>query len=155
MEHPGSSSVGPGGGVGSGAADRPLSHRHGARRWSVVALSVLGSSVCVSAVGCLCAFIYPILKELRAGRVRGEDGTAERILGFWSILVLSVVVGCICCVFSWTLTYLDSYQPGKGFLSPLSLAHSRDEPGHRFQVGYGAVVLNGIMAMLTVFWILT
>ncbi|XP_034465986.1 ADP-ribosylation factor-like protein 6-interacting protein 6 [Hippoglossus hippoglossus] len=155
MEHPGSSSVGPGGRVGSGAADRPLPHRPGPRRWSVVALSVLGSAACVSAVGCLCAFIYPILKELRAGRVRGEDGTEERILGFWSILVLSVVVGCICSVFSWTLTYLDSYQPGTGFLSPLSLAPLRDESGHGFQVGYGAVGLNGIMAMLTVFWILT
>uniref|UniRef100_A0A3P9B431 Uncharacterized protein n=1 Tax=Maylandia zebra TaxID=106582 RepID=A0A3P9B431_9CICH len=37
----------------------------------------------------LCALIYPILKELRAERVTGEDGTEEKMLGFWSLLVLS------------------------------------------------------------------
>uniref|UniRef100_A0A3P9DHV6 Uncharacterized protein n=1 Tax=Maylandia zebra TaxID=106582 RepID=A0A3P9DHV6_9CICH len=63
----------------------------------------------------LCALIYPILKELRAERVTGEDGTEEKMLGFWSLLVLSVLVGCICCVFSWMLTYLDSFQPGMDF----------------------------------------
>ncbi|XP_019957876.1 ADP-ribosylation factor-like protein 6-interacting protein 6 [Paralichthys olivaceus] len=155
MDHPGSPSAGPTGSVGSGAADPPFLHLHGLKRWSVVALSALGSAACVSAVGCLCAFIYPILKELRAGRVRGEDGTEERILGFWSILLLSVLVGCICCVFSWTITYLDSYQPGMVFLSPLALAPRRDVSDHRFHMGYGVVVLNGIMAMLTVIWILT
>uniref|UniRef100_A0A3P9D188 Uncharacterized protein n=1 Tax=Maylandia zebra TaxID=106582 RepID=A0A3P9D188_9CICH len=68
-----------------------------------------------SAAWFLCALIYPILKELRAERVTGEDGTEEKILGFWSLLVLSVLVGCICCVFSWMLTYLDSFQPGMDF----------------------------------------
>uniref|UniRef100_A0A3P9C9D9 Uncharacterized protein n=1 Tax=Maylandia zebra TaxID=106582 RepID=A0A3P9C9D9_9CICH len=63
----------------------------------------------------LCALIYPILKELQAERVTGEDGTEEKMLGFWSLLVLSVLVGCICCVFSWMLTYLDSFQPGMDF----------------------------------------
>ncbi|XP_040888071.1 ADP-ribosylation factor-like protein 6-interacting protein 6 [Toxotes jaculatrix] len=141
---------------GSGeSAARPFANRYGPRRWSVVALSVLGSCIFVSAVGCLCAFIYPILKELRAGRVRGEDGAEERMLGFWSILVLSVLAGCICCVFSWTLTYLDSYQPGMGFPTLLDLVHSRDVSGHGFHMGYGVVLLNGIMAMITVIWSLT
>uniref|UniRef100_A0A3P8RAQ9 Uncharacterized protein n=1 Tax=Astatotilapia calliptera TaxID=8154 RepID=A0A3P8RAQ9_ASTCA len=66
-------------------------------------------------LGFLCALIYPILKELQAERVTGEDGTEEKMLGFWSLLVLSVLVGCICCVFSWMLTYLDSFQPGMDF----------------------------------------
>ncbi|XP_054480069.1 ADP-ribosylation factor-like protein 6-interacting protein 6 [Anoplopoma fimbria] len=111
----------------------------------------------VSAVGCVCALIYPILTELRAERVMGEDRTEERLLGFWSILVLSVLVGCICCVFSWTITYLDSYQPARLLGSPPpTLDHMRDGwMDHGFHMGYGVAVMNGIMAMLTVTWSLT
>lgn len=144
------SGEGPGGSEG-----RPFTKRNGPKPWSVVVLSVLVSAVAVSAVGCVCALIYPILKELRSERVRVEDGTEEWMLGFWSILVLSVLVGCICCVFSWTLTYLDSYQPGMVLATPLTLAHFRDVSGHGFHMGYGVAVLNGIMAMLTVIWSLT
>uniref|UniRef100_A0A3P8NWD8 Uncharacterized protein n=1 Tax=Astatotilapia calliptera TaxID=8154 RepID=A0A3P8NWD8_ASTCA len=72
----------------------------------------------------LCALLHPILKELRAERVTGEDGTEEKMLGFWSLLVLSV--GCICCVFSWMLTYLDSFQPGMDFPTLWTVAHVRD-----------------------------
>ncbi|GAA6216198.1 ADP-ribosylation factor-like protein 6-interacting protein 6 [Lates japonicus] len=156
MEHPETYSAKPsvsvmsGEGLG-GSVGRPFASRNGPKRWSVVVLSVLGSAVAAAAVGCFCAFVYPILKELRAGRVRGEDGTEERILGFWSILVLSVLVGCICCISSWTLTYLDSYQPGMVFPTPLALAQF----SRGFHMTYGVVVLNGIMAMLTVIWSLT
>lgn len=139
--------MGPSGRVVSGEAPGGATGR-----WSAVALSALGSAVTVAAVGCLCAFIYPILTELRAVTVRGEDGSEERILGFWSVLLLSLSAGCICCAFSWTLTYLDSYQPGT--LVP-TLAHLRDVSGHGFLMDYGVVVLNGIMAMLTVIWSLT
>ncbi|XP_037618276.1 ADP-ribosylation factor-like protein 6-interacting protein 6 [Sebastes umbrosus] len=131
--------------------ERP--NRNGHKPWSVVVLSVLGSAVAVAAVGCVCALIYPILKELRAERVKREDGTEERMMGFWSILVLSVLVGWICCVFSWTLTYLDSYQPGRALGTPLTLTHFRDVSG--LHMGYGVAVLNGVMAMLTVIWSLT
>ncbi|XP_026157407.1 ADP-ribosylation factor-like protein 6-interacting protein 6 [Mastacembelus armatus] len=129
-----------------------FSNRSGSKPWSVVALSVLGSVLAVAAVGCFCALIYPILKELRAETVRGEDGTQVKILGFWSILVLSVFVGCICCAFSWTLAYFDSYQPGMVFPTPLALAHLRDVSGHGFHLGYGVAILNGIMATLAVIW---
>ncbi|XP_071320792.1 ADP-ribosylation factor-like protein 6-interacting protein 6 isoform X1 [Trachinotus anak] len=139
----------PGEGPGGRAA------RSGPRRWSVVGLSVLGSAVSVAAVGCFCALVYPILKELRAVRLRAEDGTEQRMLGFWSILVLSVAAGCVCCVSSWTLTYLDAFQPGMVFPTLLDLAHFRDVSGRDFHMGYGVVVLNGIMAMLTVIWSLT
>ncbi|KAG7502238.1 ADP-ribosylation factor 6-interacting 6 [Solea senegalensis] len=144
------------GSVASGEADaaatgrRLDADRRGHRKWSVVALSVLSSAVFVAAVGCFCALVYPIMKELRAERVRGVDGTEERILGFWSILVLSVLVGSICCVLSWTLTYLDSYQAGS-----LALSLFRDASDQGFLMDYGVVVLNGIMAMLTVIWSLT
>ncbi|XP_059184067.1 ADP-ribosylation factor-like protein 6-interacting protein 6 [Centropristis striata] len=127
----------------------------GRTRWLVVLLSALFSAGVVAAVGCVCALIYPILKELRAERVRGEDGTEQRMLGFWSVLVLSVLVGFICCVFSWTLTYLDSERTGVALGAPLTLAHFRDISGHGFHFGYGVAVLNGIMAMLTVVWSLT
>ncbi|XP_038572042.1 ADP-ribosylation factor-like protein 6-interacting protein 6 isoform X1 [Micropterus salmoides] len=135
-----------------GSAGRPFTNRNGHKPWSVVALSVLCSAGAVAAVGCFSALIYPILKELRVERVKGEDGTEERMLGFWSILVLSVLVGCICCVFSWTLTYLDSYQPGMAFPT---LANFRDVSDHDFYMSYGVAVLNGIMGMLTVIWSLT
>ncbi|XP_078099468.1 ADP-ribosylation factor-like protein 6-interacting protein 6 [Sander vitreus] len=140
--------------VPCGSTGQPF-NRNGPKPWSVVVLSVLGSVVAVVAVGCVCALIYPIFKELRAERVRGEDGTEERMMGFWSILVLSVLLGCICCVFSWTLTYLNSYQPGMGLGTPLTLADFRDGSGHGFHMGYSVAVLNGIMAMLAVIWSLT
>lgn len=136
-------------------AGRPLRSRNGPLPWSVVVLSVLGSAVAVAAVSCVCALIYPILKELRAETVRGEDGTEHRMLGVWSILVLSVLVGCICCVVSWTLTYLDSYQPGSVLGTQLTLAHLRGVSGHGLHLGYGVAVLNGVMAMLTVIWSLS
>ncbi|XP_029308042.1 ADP-ribosylation factor-like protein 6-interacting protein 6 [Cottoperca gobio] len=154
MEQAASNSVMSGEAPG-GSAGRPFTKRYGPKPWSVVVLSVLGSAAAVSAVGCVCALIYPILKELRAERVKGEDGTEERMLGFWSILVLSVLVGCICCVFSWTLTYLDSYQPIMELGTPLSLANFRDVSGYGFHMSYGVAVLNGIMSMLTVVWSLT
>ncbi|KAK9523741.1 hypothetical protein VZT92_017643 [Zoarces viviparus] len=138
-------------GQGLGGPGRPFTN--GPKPWSVVVLSVLGSAVTVAAVGCVCALIYPILKELRAEKVTAADWTEDRVLGFWSILVLSVSVGCICCVFSWTLTYLDSYQPAVVLGSPL--VHWRDVSDHGFHMGYGVAVLNGIMALLTVIWILT
>ncbi|XP_006802721.1 ADP-ribosylation factor-like protein 6-interacting protein 6 [Neolamprologus brichardi] len=108
--------------------------RNGPKPWPVVALSVLGSAGAVAAVGFLCALIYPILK------------------GFWSLLVLSVLVGCICCVFSWMLTYLDSFQPGLDFPTLRTVAHVRDASDHGLHVGYAVAVLNGIMAMLTIIW---
>lgn len=45
--------------------------------------------------------------------------------GFWSILVLSVLAGSICAVFSWIITYLDSYQLGKVPPTLLALFHFR------------------------------
>ncbi|XP_010791180.1 ADP-ribosylation factor-like protein 6-interacting protein 6 [Notothenia coriiceps] len=158
MEHRDCPSVRPGESLLSGEnecgrAGRSVTNRSGFKPWPVLVLSVLGSAAAAAAVGCVCALIYPILKELRAERVRGEDGTEQRMLGFWSILVLSVSVGCICCVFSWTLTYLDSYQPGIVSIKPMKPAHFRDASG--FNMGFGVAVLNGIMSMLTVIWSLT
>ncbi|KAM7365244.1 hypothetical protein PAMP_016189 [Pampus punctatissimus] len=131
------------------------SSRSSRRLWPVFALSVLLSSAAVAAAGSFSALIYPVLSELRSERVRGEDGTEVRMLGFWGILVLSVLVGWICCVLSWTLTYLDSYRPGMVFPTPLTLTCFRDVLGHGLHMGYGVAVLNGIMAMLTVIWSLS
>uniref|UniRef100_A0A8D3ABN4 Uncharacterized protein n=1 Tax=Scophthalmus maximus TaxID=52904 RepID=A0A8D3ABN4_SCOMX len=147
MEHPGRCSVGPSGRVVSGEAPGGATGR-----WSAVALSALGSAVTVAAVGCLCAFIYPILTGNRARACVCVCVCVCVCAGFWSVLLLSLSAGCICCAFSWTLTYLDSYQPGT--LVP-TLAHLRYVSGHGFLMDYGVVVLNGIMAMLTVIWSLT
>lgn len=111
-------------------------------------LSVLSSAVVLAAVGCVCALIYPVLKELRDLRVKGEDGTEQRMLGFWSILVLALVVAFLCSASSLCLIHLDS-------------AHSRTSPPRPAQdrngqhLDYGMAVLNGVMAMFTVIWGLT
>ncbi|KAM8904607.1 ADP-ribosylation factor-like protein 6-interacting protein 6 isoform 1-T2 [Spinachia spinachia] len=118
--------------------------RNGPRPWLGVVLSVLGSALAVAAVGFFCALIYPILRELRA------DWTEDRVLGFWSILVLSLLVGCICCVFSCTLTCLDSYPT-----TMVTHAHLRYLSDHDVHLSYGVAVINGLMAMLTVIWSLT
>ncbi|XP_014866359.1 PREDICTED: ADP-ribosylation factor-like protein 6-interacting protein 6 [Poecilia mexicana] len=123
--------------------------------WLKATFSVLGSAVAMFAVGAFCALTYPILRELRAERLRGENGTEERMLGFWSILMISAVAGCISCIFSWTLTQLESYQPGMAFPSLLSLLDFRDPSSHRFNMNSGLAVLNGILAMLTVIWSLS
>lgn len=46
--------------------------------------------------------------------------------GFWSILVLSVSIGGICCVFSWTLTCIDSREGSAG----LALSMTQDKCGY-------------------------
>ncbi|KAM4538319.1 ADP-ribosylation factor-like protein 6-interacting protein 6 [Fundulus diaphanus] len=119
--------------------------------WLGVTVSVVGSAAAVAAAGSVCALIYPVLRELRAERQTGGNGTEERILGFWSILVISAIAGCISCIFSWILTYLDSHQ----FPSLPSLPDFRDASRHGFNMSYGLAVLNGIMAMLTVIWSLS
>ncbi|XP_037552763.1 ADP-ribosylation factor-like protein 6-interacting protein 6 [Nematolebias whitei] len=138
------------GGRPGGSRSEP---RSGFRPWFGSVLSVLGSAVTVAVVGFFCALVYPILRELRAERMTEESGTEERVLGFWTILVLAVLVGCVCCVFSWTITYLDTHQPGRTFPSLLSLRSFRHEPG--FNLKSGVAALNGIMVVLTVIWSLS
>ncbi|XP_004084650.1 ADP-ribosylation factor-like protein 6-interacting protein 6 [Oryzias latipes] len=127
----------------------------GPRTWITAALSVVGSAVAVAAVGCLCALFYPIFRELRAGTVRGENGTKEKILGFWSILVLSLFGGCVCWLVSWTLTHLHRHQPRMAFPTAASLTGFRDVSGHAVCMDYGMAFLNGVMGMLTVVWCLS
>ncbi|XP_056286771.1 ADP-ribosylation factor-like protein 6-interacting protein 6 [Pseudoliparis swirei] len=117
----------------------------GLKPWSAVALSVLSSAGAAAAGGCLGALVYPVLTELKA------DWTEERVLGPWIILVLSVLVGCVCCLFSWTLTHLDSYGPDTG--PPPTHLRDVSDPGGL--VGSGVAGLNGLLAMLTVIWSLT
>ncbi|XP_076008485.1 ADP-ribosylation factor-like protein 6-interacting protein 6 [Genypterus blacodes] len=116
-------------------------------------VSMLGSAVTLAAVGVFFSLLYPIIDELRDERVRGEDGTEQRVLGFWSILVLSVCAGCFCCVFSWTVTYVDTYQSGMDPPTPLTLDHFRHISG--YHMGCSVAVLNGLMAMLSVIWSLS
>ncbi|XP_034029320.1 ADP-ribosylation factor-like protein 6-interacting protein 6 isoform X2 [Thalassophryne amazonica] len=120
--------------------------------WTVVVLSALCSAVSVAAVGSVAAFLYPILRDLRAERVTRQDGTEVRMLGFWSIMVVSLSAGCVCSIFSWIIIYLDSYQPGMVITKPRFLSYFRRESEHGFHLGYCVAVLNGIMATLTVLW---
>ncbi|KAF6724292.1 ADP-ribosylation factor-like protein 6-interacting protein 6 [Oryzias melastigma] len=127
----------------------------GARPWIAAALSVLGSAAAVAAAGCLCALVYPILRELRSEMVRGENGTEEKILGFWSVLLLSLCGGCICWLLSWTLTYLHMHQPSSPIPPPASPTGLRVGSGHPVCMDYGVAFLNGVLAMLTVIWSLS
>ncbi|XP_054628861.1 ADP-ribosylation factor-like protein 6-interacting protein 6 [Dunckerocampus dactyliophorus] len=127
--------------------------------WPEMLLSVLVSAAAVVAVGVFCAFLDPILQvwtvaELRAERVIEEDGTEVRMLaGFWSILVLSLLAGSICCFFSWTVAYLNSYKAG--IVPPTVTLLCRDTLEQGFLVDYGVAILNGVMASLTVIWSMT
>ncbi|XP_069573294.1 ADP-ribosylation factor-like protein 6-interacting protein 6 [Brachyistius frenatus] len=144
---------------GGSARQRPAADRDGPAPRPAVLLSVLGSAAAVAAAGCLCALVYPILKELRAERLTGDDGTDRRMLGFWSILVMSLLAGCVCCVFSWSLTYLDLYRASEvspGLLTPppalLTPPPARDVSGDGLHLSYRVAALNGVMAMITVIW---
>uniref|UniRef100_A0A673H4B9 ADP-ribosylation factor-like protein 6-interacting protein 6 n=1 Tax=Sinocyclocheilus rhinocerous TaxID=307959 RepID=A0A673H4B9_9TELE len=90
--------------------------------WPARIVSVLCSVVIVSFIAVLISFLYIVLKDLRAERITTEDGSEVRLLGFWCILVLSSVAGVLCCSFSWTLTYFDSFEPGMFPPTPLSSA---------------------------------
>uniref|UniRef100_A0A9J8D1H8 Potassium inwardly rectifying channel subfamily J member 3b n=2 Tax=Cyprinus carpio TaxID=7962 RepID=A0A9J8D1H8_CYPCA len=90
--------------------------------WPARIVSVLCSVVIVSFIAVLISFLYIVLKDLRAERITAEDGSEVRLLGFWSILVLSSVAGVLCCSFSWTITYFDSFEPGMFPPTPLSSA---------------------------------
>ncbi|XP_057683822.1 ADP-ribosylation factor-like protein 6-interacting protein 6 isoform X2 [Corythoichthys intestinalis] len=89
--------------------------------------------------------------KLRAGRVKEESGAEARMLGFWSILVLSIFAGLSCCFFSWTLIYLNSYKPGTVPPTLLTLL-CRDKNNKDLLLDYGVAVLNGSMATLAVIW---
>uniref|UniRef100_A0A3Q3W2C5 ADP-ribosylation factor-like 6 interacting protein 6 n=1 Tax=Mola mola TaxID=94237 RepID=A0A3Q3W2C5_MOLML len=122
----------------------------GPRLWSAALLSALGSAVAVAAVGCVCALLYPILK----GRPPNWASEVRPKIRFWSVLVLSLLTGCVCCVFSLTLTYLDSEQPGARSQT-LTPAQHRDASVPGFHMRYGVAVLNGIMGLLAAIWSLT
>lgn len=128
--------------------------RYWRSHWPARICSVLCCLVVVSFIAILSSFLYIILKDLRAERVPTEDGTDVRLLGFWSMLVLSSLAGVLCCSFSWTLTYFDSFEPGMFPPTPLSPARYRQMTGHSFHMGYSMAILNGIVAGLTFFWCL-
>lgn len=111
-------------------------------------LSVLCSALALAAVGCVCALFYPVIKELRALRVKADDGTEQRMLGFWSILLLSLAAACLCSTSSWLLTHLNSSPSRTTSMGPFQNSDS-------VWLDYGVAVLNGFMAMITVSWSLT
>ncbi|XP_042302992.1 ADP-ribosylation factor-like protein 6-interacting protein 6 isoform X4 [Sceloporus undulatus] len=119
------------------------------RAWAVLCCLLAVALVAfLLALGCL------VLKDLRYEKVRA-DGTVETsILGFWSLLVLSLIAGLSCCSFSWTVTYFDSFEPGMFPPTPLSPARFKRMTGHSFHMGYSMAILNGIVAALTVLWCL-
>ncbi|XP_030639237.1 ADP-ribosylation factor-like protein 6-interacting protein 6 [Chanos chanos] len=125
------------------------------KRWPARVLSMLCCIVILLLVALFFAFLYIILKDLRTARIIAEDGSEVRILGFWSLLVLSSLAGISCCSFSWTLTYFDSFEPGTFPPTPLSPTRLRRLTGHSFHLGYNMAILNGIVAALTVIWCLT
>ncbi|XP_043930844.1 ADP-ribosylation factor-like protein 6-interacting protein 6 isoform X3 [Protopterus annectens] len=95
------------------------------------------------------------LTDLRSEKEKNEEGIEVGVLGFWTLLVLAAVAGMSCCMFSWTVTYFDSFEPGMFPPTPLSPARFRKMTGHSFHIGYTMAILNGIMAALTVMWSLS
>lgn len=124
------------------------------RRWPVQVLSILCSLLFAGLLAFLLAIAYLIVKELHAENSKNEDDVDTGLLGFWSLLTLSLTAGFSCCSFSWTVTYFDSFEPGMFPPTPLSPARFKKLTGHSFHMGYSMAILNGIVAALTVAWCL-
>ncbi|XP_048835782.1 ADP-ribosylation factor-like protein 6-interacting protein 6 isoform X2 [Brienomyrus brachyistius] len=122
--------------------------------WPARILSILCSILIFFVIAFFLSLFYVILKDLRTEKMTADDGSEIKLLGFWSLLVLSAIAGVSCCSFSWTLTYFDSFEPGMFPPTPLSPARLRKMTGHSFHMGYSMAILNGIAAALTVFWCL-
>ncbi|KAL1022032.1 hypothetical protein UPYG_G00021360 [Umbra pygmaea] len=120
--------------------------------WPARIFSIFCCVAVVSMVALFCACLYLVLKELRTERVIQKDGSEVRLLGFWSILIMSMVAGVCCCGFTWTITYFDSFEPGMLAKTPMSPTILRQVTGQSFQMGYSVAVLNGIVAAITVVW---
>uniref|UniRef100_A0A8C9BVP6 ADP-ribosylation factor-like protein 6-interacting protein 6 n=1 Tax=Phocoena sinus TaxID=42100 RepID=A0A8C9BVP6_PHOSS len=109
-----------------------------ARRWPVQVLSVLCSLLLAILLAFLLAITYLIVKELHAENLKNEDDVHTGLLGFWTLLIISLTAGFSCCSFSWTVTYFDSFELFKKLT------------GHSFHVGYSMAILNGIVTALSV-----
>ncbi|XP_008831099.1 ADP-ribosylation factor-like protein 6-interacting protein 6 [Nannospalax galili] len=125
-----------------------------ARRWPVQVLSILCSLLFAGLLAFLLAIAYLIVKELHAENLKNEDDVDTGLLGFWTLLIISLTAGFSCCSFSWTVTYFDSFEPGMFPPTPLSPARFKKLTGHSFHMGYSMAILNGIVAALTVAWCL-
>lgn len=125
-----------------------------ARRWPVQVLSILCSLLFAILLAFLLAITYLIVKELHAENLKNEDDVHTGLLGFWTLLIISLTAGFSCCSFSWTVTYFDSFEPGMFPPTPLSPARFKKLTGHSFHMGYSMAILNGIVAALTVAWCL-
>ncbi|XP_004703874.1 ADP-ribosylation factor-like protein 6-interacting protein 6 [Echinops telfairi] len=125
-----------------------------ARRWPVQVLTVLCSLLFAALLAFLLAIAYLIVKELHAENQKNEDGVDTGLLGFWTLLIISLTAGFSCCSFSWTVTYFDSFEPGMFPPTPLSPARFKRLTGHSFHMGYSMAILNGLVAAVTVAWCL-
>ncbi|XP_063789601.1 ADP-ribosylation factor-like protein 6-interacting protein 6 isoform X2 [Pseudophryne corroboree] len=123
------------------------------KRWAARLFSMLCCLVIVSILAVLFVVLYIVVQDMQSGKVN-EDGVKTSLLGFWALLVLSLLAGLSCCSFSWTVTYFDSFEPGMFPPTPLSPARFRRMTGHSFHIGYTMAILNGIVAALTVLWCL-
>lgn len=122
------------------------------KRWPARLLSVFCCLILVAGLAFILAFFFVFMKELPSEKTKNENGMETHLLGFWSLLVLSLAAGLSCCSFSWTVTYFDSFEPGMFPPTPLSPARFRRMTGHSFHMGYSMALLNGIVAALTVVW---
>ncbi|XP_026348579.2 ADP-ribosylation factor-like protein 6-interacting protein 6 isoform X2 [Ursus americanus] len=98
------------------------SGRAQARRWPVQVLSILCSLLFAILLAFLLAIAYLIVKELHAENLKTEEDIDTGLLGFWTLLIISLSAGFSCCSFSWTVTYFDSFEPGMFPPTPLSPA---------------------------------
>ncbi|XP_071802864.1 uncharacterized protein [Asterias amurensis] len=73
----------------------------------------------------------------------------------WSLL-LSVLLGVSCLLFSWSITYQDSLQPGQFPPTPVSPKKFRKKSGHRFHSSYLMALVNGLAVFaLSAWWLCT
>ncbi|XP_042804723.1 ADP-ribosylation factor-like protein 6-interacting protein 6 isoform X1 [Panthera leo] len=126
-----------------------------ARRWPVQILSILCSLLFAILLAFLLAIAYLIVKELHAENLKTED-VDTGLLGFWTLLIISLSAGFSCCSFSWTVTYFDSFEPGMFPPTPLSPARFKtSQVSHRRgNLRAGVVFLSGEKKIMETDWTL-
>ncbi|XP_054113612.1 ADP-ribosylation factor-like protein 6-interacting protein 6 isoform X2 [Callithrix jacchus] len=119
------------------------------RRWPVQVLSIFCSLLFAILLALLLAIAYLIVKELHAENVKNEDDVDTGLLGFWTLLIISLTAGFSCCSFSWTVTYFDSFEPGMFPPTPLSPARFKHGLVWFCYPGWSAVVPSQLSATST------
>lgn len=67
-------------------------------------------------------------------------------------LLVSLLLGVLCIVLSWMITFSDSLEPGSNPPSPISPQKFRKRSGHTFHSNYVVCIANGVIVFAVSLW---